>query len=534
MPITPQRVHKPMPLRGRRTSWPADSMGDDFAPDCLNVRFRFGEVRGTPGRNILAGPVAAGEKPLWIGQFPQLDGTVWAMMLTTTKLYRWGDASPGTPRQWHEVLPGDTVPTGSSRWTVAVGEGKMFFGRLDDIIYYWTGVSTDPFRSINATAGVQGIGGGALAPRGKYLEYFNNRLIVGFTQEGGNSFANRLRWSESGDFRHWDETLGLGAGFLDLVEGGQEPIRGIKSFGSGSRLFASTRQTLKDIAATGTIPTHVEQLRVRAYGCNAPYTLQSSGQQVFFMGYDRSVYAWDGTTIVHIGEPIFEELHALTDPTLMDTYFAAISTQRQEYWLVLPTGDCFVFDYQRNYWTRDTVPGFTALGEVEDTSHSPSWDEMTTTWNTETHTWDELAGVAMTAMFGGRADGSTSLIDEQVAYDYFSIGSILDRFVETPDFYIDDTFGTKLATMLRFLIVYEFSNPNSFTVGVSFDRGKTWHEQVITPNMQGFNWVEFGGPSTGNTFRFRARENDANGTFRWRSYTYEVIESGDYIGTTTG
>lgn len=532
--MIPTRVHKPIPLRGRRTSLPADIIGDDFSPENLNVRFRFGEVRPTPGRDVLSGP-QVNEPVLWLGQFPQLDGTVWAVMLTKTRLFRWGDSIPGTPRQWHEVQPGSGPPTGSTRWSVAFGEAKMFFGRIDDPIYYWDGNSAHSFFSIESTAGLQGITGGSTVPKARYLEYFNDRLILANVLENGQSIGNRIRWTESGNFLHWDETKQLGAGFLDAVEGGQEPINAIKSFGSGQRMFFATRRAVKDLVATGTLdPVHLEQLRVRGMGCVGPYTVGTTGQQVFFLGYDRDIYAWDGVTLVAIGEPIQEELHAVTSPDQVTNYFAAVSINRQEYWFVLPTGDAFIFDYQRQAWSRDTVPGFTALGEVEDTTTAPTWLTISTFWNTETHTWEELEGVLSTILFGGRPDGSTAIVDDTISYDYFSIGSIIDRFLETPDFYIDETAGMTESTVLRFMLIYQYVVASPFVVGVSFDRGITWHEQQVTPQMDGFSLVEFDGPHTGNTVRFRFRENDATGQFRWRSYSWEWIASGDYIGTTTG
>jgi hypothetical protein len=506
-------------------------MGDLYSPNCLNVRFRFGEVRPTPGRDNLAGPDVTPQPALWIGQFPLLNGLIWAIKLTTTKMYRWGDTSPGVPRMWFEILPGDSTPLGASRWTVAIGEGKMFFCRIEDPVYFWDGLAASPFKEISTQAGFEGIGSGGM-PKAKYCEYFNNRLILMYTVEGSTTFANRVRWPENGNFLKWDETAALGAGFLDLVEGGQEPIRNGKSFGSGSRMFIGTRRTIKDMIPTGSLdPVHQEQLRVRGYGINAPYTVGNTGSSVFFMGYDRNVYSWDGIQITPIGEPIFEELHAITEPDKMDNYFAAVSTQRQEYWLILTTGDAFVFDYARNYWTRDTVPAFTALGEVEDTTNAPRWLDMTTTWEEEHHTWEQLLGTSMTAFWGGRADGSTATIDEMVSWDYFSIGSIIDRFVETPDFYTDETAGTKEGTVYRVFLNYAFVNSNPFMTGVSFDRGVNWTEKEVVPHPRGFSWIDF--IVTGNTMRFRFRENDATGSFRWRSYTFEVIESGDFIGTTT-
>ena len=523
MSVTHSRIHKPMPLSGRRTSWPPDTIGDQFSPNCLNVRFRFGEVRATPGRGLLTGPVGD-TNPTYIGQFPLIDGQVWAIMLAENGLWRWGDGSPGVPRQWHAVL-GTVAPVGNGRWSVAVGEGRLFFVRPGDPIFTWDGLPASPFTPVTATSGT--------TPKARFVEYFNNRLVAGYTTEGSTTFANRIRWAENGNYLRWDSTLGLGAGFLDLSDERQEPIRGMRAL--GDRLVCFTRSTIKDVIGTGTLdPVHRFETRVRNIGCNSPYTLGSTGQQLIFMGYDRNIWAWDGIRVHNIGEPIFDELNAVTDPSKTDQYFAAVSTQRQEYWLILPSGDAFVYDYGRNYWTRDTVPGFTALGEVEDTTPAETWLTIQSFWNTELRTWEELKGVALTAFFGGRPDGSTALIDEMVSYDYFSIGSILDRFVETPDFYlgtpeVGGATGWRFGTIYRLFLIYEFVNDEPFEVGISLDRGKSWDTKTVIPNRSGFSYIDW--VKTGNTARFRFREMNDVGAFRWRSYGYDFIDAGDFLGT---
>lgn len=522
--MTPTRISKPMPVKGLRSSWPADTLGDDYAADCLNIRFRFGEVRPAPGKDVLSGVVSVGEMPLYIGSFSLSDGTIWAVMLTETKLWRWGRNGPGAPRQWHEVQPGDTVPGGSTRWSVAYGEGMMFFAREEDPIFYWDGDADHPFRSIVAQPGVQGS-----VPKARHIEYFNNRLIAAYTIEGSDVFSNRLRWPENGNFFHWNSLLGLGAGFEDLLEEKQEPIKGIRALGDS--LVIISRSALKEMVSTRTLdPVHAFSTKVRGLGSNAPYTIATSGQLLFFMGYDRNIYAWNGATVVEVGEPVYEEIKALTSFGEMDQYFAATIQHRQEYWLILPTNDVFVFDYARGYWTRDTCPGFTALGEVEDTIDNITWNDLIGSWKDQTKTWFQFTGTQVTTIFGGRADGSTSIINDQVAYDYFAIGSIVDRFLETGDIYFGDTPGWKVGSVQRLMLIYKFVNDEPFEVGVSFDRGVGWITQQVIPVEKGFSYVDI--IAAGNTSRFRFRENNAIGAFRWRSYSYEVVPVGDFVAGT--
>lgn len=522
--MTPVRITKPMPLKGLRSSWPPDALGDDYSPDCLNVRFRFGEIRPTPGRGVLSG-IVANETPLYIGAFSLSDGTIWPVMLTSKKLWRWGRVGPGTPRQWHQVQPGDTVPGGSTRWSVAFGEGVMFFAREEDLIYYWDGNPDHPFRSIAAQPGVQGS-----VPKAKYVEYFNNRLVCGFTIEGANIFSNRVRWAESGNYLHWDSTLGLGAGFLDLLEEKQEPIKGIRALGDSMVILS--RSALKEMTGTRTLdPVHVTSTRIRGVGSNAAYTIAASGQLLFFMGYDRNIYAWNGGTLSEIGEPVYEEIKGITSFGEMDKYIGIVVQHRQEYWLILPSGDAFIFDYARGAWSRDTVPAFTTMGEVEDTIDSVTWNDLVGSWDAQTKTWFQFTGTQITTIFGGRANGSTSIVNEQVAYDYFAIGSIMDRFLETPDIYMGDVPGWKVGNIMRMLLIYKFVNTQQFEVAISFDHGASWLRKFVTPNQQGFSHVDF--DQSGNVVRFRFRENNTSGAFRWRSYSYEVLPVGDFTQGST-
>src|SRR5574342_427577 len=111
-------------------------------------------------------------------------------------------------------------------------------------------------------------------------------------------------------------------------------------------------------------------------------------------------------------------------------------------------------------------------------------------------------------MGSGRWDGSTTLVDDMVSYDYYAIGSIMDRFVETPDLYLAEG-PWKMASTYRLLLIYQFVNNIPFEVGVSQDRGVTWSTTNVTPQSSGYTFVDF--IKTSNVVRFRFRENNANG-----------------------
>jgi len=396
-----------------------------------------------------------------------------------------------------------------------------------DTIGQWDGVVGHNFDIITPTDA-------GFVPKAKFLTYFNNRLVTIYTVEGGNIFANRVRWAQNGDFTKWDATTGLGAGFLDVQDDNQEPIRGIG--GLYGELTLYTRRSIKHLVPTGTLdPTFVVQTRQRGVGCDAPYSVASTGSMQFFLGYDHNVWMWDGLTATPVGVPIWDELRAIVTADKMETYFGKVFSTREEYWLVLGA-DVFVFDYIRNAWSRDTLPNLQALGEVEETLNPLRWIDLVGRWNQQTLTWSQFAGFTRTTLFGGLASGATMKVDDSIAYDYFSIGSIVDRYLETEDMYLgqyqslgDDPM--RQGVVLRMLLIYTFDSADPFEVGMSTDRGRTWVTRQVVPVDCGLSLIDW--IVTGETGRFRFRENNANGRFRWSSYEYEWQDAGDYIGSGT-
>lgn len=532
---TTKRIQKPMPLKGRRTAWPADMIGQDFSPNAINVRFIFGEARSGPGRKLFdAAPVNE-----LVHRFDDLSlstDVVWALMLTTTHLYRRGVSTPGDFEQWSEIL-GTFTPTGTRRWAATSGEDKFFFSRGTDEIAYWDGVSIDQFDLVKNVVGFQGIGGTANCVAARYLDYFDDSLIAANVVENGTILANRIRYTESGDFRHWDETQALGAGFFDLNDDGAEAILNIRDLQGREVIYR--KHSISDLTPTGTLaPRFVKNTRVSGIGIGAPFSLASTGEAHFFLGTDKNVWMWDGNRLTPIGTAIHEELRALVHNDVLDQYWGYCVPSRFEYWLLLSdpsrsSFDAFIYDYLRGFWTRDTFSNLYTVGETEIPLTSYIWLTIPGIWTDYMHTsWADLAAKRVTAMLGGRTDGATMQIDEQFAYDYFSEGSIIDRVLETEDMYLEGPWG--LSHVVRLLLVYEAKTDMDppFEIGISFDRGHTWHTQMLQPVQQGYTYVDF--DMTGNVVRFRFRENDATGSFRWRSYSYDVFDAGEFIGTTTG
>lgn len=511
-----QRIRKIFP-NTLRSSWPADQLQDTESPRCLNVRFKFGSVRNTPGRAQITGPPVA-EEARSFGRYPTVDGTEWILLLTESKIFRFGSAAPATPRAWIEILPTSTaIAVNPRKWSTVTAEDKFFFTNGGDIFRWPDGL--DP--TTGTYDALVDVATGGTPPGAKFLEYFNDRLITGWTTEGANTFPYRIRWPINANHLDWS---GTGSGFLDLLEESQEPITALR--GLGDRLVVYKEHAIIDIIRTGILtPVFEQQVRVRGLGTKYPYTLASNGVNHFFLGTDGRIYIWDGIQPTHISEDIDEELRALVYPTEAESYFGMCSIDRGEYWLVLGPSDVFVFDYLRNSWTRDSFPNIITLAEVDDAQTSYTWLTIPGTWEQQSTTWDQLRGSQFTTIWAGREDGGVFRVDDSFVDDYYSSGSIIDKNIETPDFYLS-TDPLEQITLRRLTLHYDFVNDETVEVSYSFDKGMTWQSHVITPNQAGITVVDTN--ASGHIVRFRLRSNNAIGQFRWKQYSAEFVAAGPY------
>lgn len=520
-----------MPLKGRFTSAPADAIGPQFSPNALNVRFRFGEVRPGPGRGLFDGSPVNSPVQI-ISQFGLTTDVLWSFMLTQSKLFR---KNPLTVAGWAEVT-GTVVPAGSRKWSWASGEDHLFFNRGDtDSILQWDGNPANQFDLVSNVAGFEPVDGAVgVMSSARHLEYFAERLVLANVIESGTTFSNRLRWSQRADFRKWDSTLGLGAGFLDIPTEHSLPIIGMKAL--GDRLAVYSKKSIIDVVETGQIdPVFVYKVRSRGLGLGAPYTIGKANQTHYFLGNDFNVWSWDGIQLQPIGDPVWQEIQALVHLDTIEEYFGFFAQRRNEYWLVLSdvsrgTFEAFIYDQRAGAWSRDSFPSLTAADEIEALTDPIAWEDLVGTWEDQTLTWEAFGGgVLPSVIVGGRADGSTMVVDEAFAYDYFAIGSIIDCVLETEDHYVPEEEGPiwKNQEILRVVLVFnpDSAGGNPIEVGISFDQGRTWTTKDVALDTTGYAYVDF--VLTGRVVRYRFREKDNNVQFRYRGYGYQYVVSGD-------
>ena len=510
-----------IPMKGLYTSAVSDALTPEYTPWCQNVRFRFGNVQRAPGRSLVMQTL-----PRDIMDFAVITSSVGvknvlavtANTLNDLTLHKYDE-----PTFQFLTTPISVGATAPSSWNIrpawTQGEEHLFVCRASKV----TAISP---------AGVVQV---LPSPKGCFLEYFNNRIMLMrlIDDPGEGSAASRIQWSTRGDYQVWDAL-----GWIDLYDGSVEPITGGKIL--NDRLAVYRKNSITDLVATGddTNP-FLPQKRVNGIGCAFPWTLASAGQFHIFVSNDFNVYMWDGSGLNPIGTPIHAYIRQLIDvdkdlPDTVDwkcTPFATMFMGFKEYHLAIPqkNGDVIVliYDYLRDSWTRDLIPNLTALYE---------WQQKLST--NSSRVFDVLAypEIFPTLLAGRKRD--FFIIDERIVGDYLQAGSIggMEMFFDSPDMYYSKE-AVANATLER--IVVSQAHPTFLTevpylVEVSVDRGKTFVAgKPVSPSYarKGFEFVDFNITSNVRRYRFRYPVSSTAGRPSWRAYTDLFVPSGEFFPT---
>jgi len=523
-----------IPMKGLYTSAVADMIGPEYTPWCQNVRFRFGNVLRPPGRSRVMQVIATrslmdfntqtdatGEKSLM---------ALGASTLADNVVFLYNEAS--------YTFNSTAIPVDlgvDSDWNVRFsstqGEERLFVCRASAVSAVHK--SAPNINTIEVLP----------SPKGCFLEYFNNRVILMRLLDQqpdtgqGVSGASRIHWSKQGDYTKWGATGGEG-GFLELYDGSVEPITGGKRL--NDRLAVYRKDSITDLVVTGidTAP-FLPQPRVNGLGCAFPWTLASAGQFHIFVANDFNVYMWDGAKLSPIGTPIHSYIRQLVDvdKDLPDTVdwqtlpFATMFMAFKEYHLAIPqkNGDVVVliYDYLRDSWTRDIIPGLTAFYE---------WPQKISQNAARVFDLATYPEIFPTLVAGHSHD--FFIIDERIVGDYVQADSTggVEMFFDTPDMYYGKEAATN-GTLERIMVSQNHPvrlQEAPYFVEVSVDRGKTFTTPPpVVPlySHQGFEFVDFNVTSPVRRYRFRYPASSSGAKPSWRAYTDLFIPSGEFFPT---
>jgi len=267
-----------------------------------------------------------------------IDGIRHFLLATKTKAYGY----IGT--NWQE-LTGTLTATDLNLYTGTSLQGMILFANGVDKIKLWDGVS-GAFTDENVNA-----------PIAKFVTTFGNRVIAGFTVEGGNPFPQRIRWTVDSFPQDW---VNVGSGFQDIIEG-TDPLTGLVVLTNRLVMFFPERIVFADRTFDALNPFTFINYSKEGVGNICPYSLAQWGNICCFVGRD-DVYMFDAQTHQRIGnkarKAILNDIYqgnfdlvmgGITDSTAGRDFLT--------YWLILPNGAIWTYDFGTQAWTRQYFTG---------------------------------------------------------------------------------------------------------------------------------------------------------------------------------
>lgn len=200
-------------------------------------------------------------------------------------------------------------------------------------------------------------GSSAVHMRAQYVEIYKGFFFVANTEEDGESYPSRVRWSQWQNPRLWhnnDDGSGL-AGYVDVNDTNGR-ILAIKKL--GDVLYVYKEHSIVAITYTGDeSTTFSKELVTTEAGLIGPDAIVALPHEHVFVG-KNNIYVFDGNTVTPIGDAIKDWFFQRLKPTQADKIFGYYNED---------SGD-IVFSF-------------------DSTLSSETNRDMAITYNTTTHTW---------------------------------------------------------------------------------------------------------------------------------------------------
>jgi len=230
---------------------------------------------------------------------------------------------------WTDLDPDDAHPLSG-----ALGQPARFvYFNQDgtDLIYGVNGFDTLKFWSPGDTDFTDVPDG----PPAQDITVLSNRLVLANLTEGGSAEPSFIRWSASNDGTVWP------AGAVVNLADTQDPIVGIASIGRlqaaiyrENSIWIMTAQEGTDASAFSFAQLPLSQ---QINGpINANCIIQAQGIH-FFLGRDLRVYAFDGTTVTPVSDPVFPYLQANINQLDQDRCFGVFVAKNRHIQFFFPS-----------------------------------------------------------------------------------------------------------------------------------------------------------------------------------------------------
>lgn len=508
-----------LPIEGLNTLDPL-SIQPTHSPNLQNVRLEFDNFRKRPGISKWRANFAG--RNLYEAGFPDRLASQ-LLMFDENLLYMWSPVFA----DWESVDPGAIlgiyVMSQDERFSIINTIGQVFWTSWNSQIRRYDGT--------NAAILVNDLD---LSMTALALLSFADRIIAVRTREFNVPHPSRVRWCSNGEPTKWNEALNDGCGFLEIVENTNFPLTG--GMVINNRCFITKeREIVELIFDPSPSRTFRQETRQQGIGMIAPHSWGSGDYFGFFLGPD-SVYSWDGSSVKEIGRPVKKELfenlnmsHTVLTSSLQSIQ-GQVFARSSEYWLLMPDGRVFIYDYRRDRWFRDDYENLGSINCMCELRPSelrllpgpdPNIEDLI-----EHDTMMLNATVAL-PFFGGTLDVPCTYVQDSTRFSdqTADAGSVdgdrlqFEVYFETRDVFGLDFQGGGAQSSVRkwnSLQRVEFkTDPGArIAVGASSDLGETWTETEVVAGRDGTAIAHFIFPF--QTCRFRLRSKSANERFRVR------------------
>lgn len=371
------------------------------------------------------------------------------------------------------------------------------------------------------------------------VTYFNDRIFIGRTQEGGVVNRQRIRWSRIGRANHHDFPA---ENFIDLPYTNGELLRLVPL---GNLLIAYFSDAIYIGQGTNNpnLPVTFQRLETGFVGLVGMKAVAPWTDGHYFVGQD-DVYFLSNRGLERIGTPIKRLFHDQTD-SLWKTYAATDPQETRVAFGVSQESETldtlFSFDYEAKAWaySKFDFECVSSLGVAQ----SITWADLTetgvledggggtATWSSESFanfpTWSSLSSGAIpeVSLYYGRFGQIWRQIPETNSDAGMAIPVVIvtrDEDFQTPDF---DKLWTKMTIKLEEPTEVDLE----FEVEASVNRGRTWKNIGPMRIPAGFDEGKVDFRLTGQLARFRLESNDLTPPWLMVEFVYRASVKGQEV-----
>ena len=215
-------------IQGIREDIPNIKINKAYSVDgSVNVMLRYGCARRMQGRlrDLLDGSGERVQTPdanpiIRYHRHYSADRTEYLFCATKAHIYLWSQAAGSFAEMF-------TCDSDCVMWEIVSFKGKVVVTNWVDMIQYWDETAPGTvFAPLDSSDGLDTNGGTIFVTKAKYMTTYDNKIIIGFTQEEGTAYPRRVRACSLNDETDWQATGGAGDAYAKDFSEGEGLIKG--------------------------------------------------------------------------------------------------------------------------------------------------------------------------------------------------------------------------------------------------------------------------------------------------------------------